>query len=408
LDLEPAHVEMAIAPDGRFAVARTLALNLGTPFPGSPIYESWLNVYGPDGTPLSINTDLGGGFVDAAAMSERGDVLVVWRTLVAGGDDQVDENLLGRIFGADGQPIGPPFPLASQTLGDQLGAIATSAGNDWAVAWVSEPPGEHGGNLFARRFSTCGGTTAHCLAGRFRVEVDWRIPGSGQSGEGMMVPLTQDTGAFWFFSPENPELLIKVLNGSAVNGHFWVFLGALSDVEFEVTVTDMETGAERAYHNPAGTIASRADLEAFPAIAGDTKLGLAAARLPRSSARETRKLIEPPCFESPENLCLGPLGNYLVEVDWRIPATGEAGSGQAAPLTGDAGTFWFFGPDNVELLVKIRDGTPVNGHVWVFYASLTNVEFTLRVINKAAAPEQVRTYHNPAGQMASRADTEAF
>ena len=48
-------------------------------------------------------------------------------------------------------------------------------------------------------------------------------------------------------------------------------------------------------------------------------------------------------------------------------------------MTGDTGGFWFFNPDNVELMVKVLDGRPVNGYWWVFYAGLTDVEFTLTV-----------------------------
>ena len=77
--------------------------------------------------------------------------------------------------------------------------------------------------------------------------------------------LTDDTGVFWFFAPSNLELMVKVLDGSGVNGHFWVFYGALSDVEYTITVTDTATGSQRTYHNPLHHLASGAYLDAFPA-----------------------------------------------------------------------------------------------------------------------------------------------
>lgn len=49
----------------------------------------------------------------------------------------------------------------------------------------------------------------------------------------------------------------------AVNSHFWVFYGALSDVEYTITVTDMLTGAMKTYFNPQGRLASVADTSAF-------------------------------------------------------------------------------------------------------------------------------------------------
>ena len=90
---------------------------------------------------------------------------------------------------------------------------------------------------------------------RFQVEVDWRLPG-GVAGKGQAVPLTDDTGSFWFFDNANLELVVKVLDGRPVNGHFWVFYGGLSDVEYQITVTDTAKGVREIYVNPAGRLAS--------------------------------------------------------------------------------------------------------------------------------------------------------
>ena len=38
---------------------------------------------------------------------------------------------------------------------------------------------------------------------------------------------------------------------AGVNGNFWFFFGALSNVEYTITVTDTASGAVHAYHNPA-------------------------------------------------------------------------------------------------------------------------------------------------------------
>jgi hypothetical protein len=119
--------------------------------------------------------------------------------------------------------------------------------------------------IFGRRFiEACpaDGVTL-CLGDRFRVQVSW-TDHDGNTGVGHPVHLALDTGAFWFFGSENLELMIKVLDGRAVNGHFWVFYGALSDVRYTITVTDTATGATKSYTNPAGQLASRADTEAFP------------------------------------------------------------------------------------------------------------------------------------------------
>jgi hypothetical protein len=102
-----------------------------------------------------------------------------------------------------------------------------------------------------------------CLnADRFKVSAQWR-DFEGHVGNGVAVPLTSDTGYFWFFNSANAELMIKVLDGRSINNRFWVFYGALSNVEYTITVVDTQTGAVRTYFNPSGTFASRGDTGAF-------------------------------------------------------------------------------------------------------------------------------------------------
>ncbi len=95
-----------------------------------------------------------------------------------------------------------------------------------------------------------------CLnRGRFRVEVEWR-DSRGGAGNGRVVPVSSaDSGLFWFFSPENWEILVKVLDGCDINNRFWVFFAATTNVEFTVTVTDSFTGVTREYSNPLGRAA---------------------------------------------------------------------------------------------------------------------------------------------------------
>jgi hypothetical protein len=48
-----------------------------------------------------------------------------------------------------------------------------------------------------------------------------------------------------------------------VNGHFWVFYSALSNVGFTLRVTDRESDETMTYVNPIGTFASGGDTTAF-------------------------------------------------------------------------------------------------------------------------------------------------
>ncbi len=106
--------------------------------------------------------------------------------------------------------------------------------------------------------------TVLCLdSNRFSAQVRWTATKLGQTGFGQAIPLTSQTGAFWFFQPSNIELVIKVLDARAINGKFWVFYGSLTNVQFTLTVTDQQTGEVRTYFNPEGQLASFADTSAF-------------------------------------------------------------------------------------------------------------------------------------------------
>jgi hypothetical protein len=104
------------------------------------------------------------------------------------------------------------------------------------------------------------GANALCLNGRFRIEVTWRNQRDGSTGAGGAIP---NTGSFWFFDPANIELVLKVLDGRTSNGKFWIFYGALSDVEYRVKVTDTQTGKVKVYHSQPGSLSGLADTSAF-------------------------------------------------------------------------------------------------------------------------------------------------
>ena len=76
--------------------------------------------------------------------------------------------------------------------------------------------------------------------------------------------MTGHSGLFWFFDAANIELVVKVLDGRPLTGHWWVFYAALSNLGFELTVTDTASGFAKSYSNPLGRFASEGDVEAIP------------------------------------------------------------------------------------------------------------------------------------------------
>jgi photosystem II stability/assembly factor-like uncharacterized protein len=233
-----------------------------------------------------------------------------------------------------------------------------------------------------------------CLnSGRFRVQVGWRTS-DGTIGRGIAVPITSDTGAFWFFSDNNIELVVKVVDGRPVNGHYWVFSGALSNVAYEITVIDTVANGVKTYVNPQGSLTSRVDTLAF-----------AAAGAAAPVTHETPFPTDSGCTPDGMTACLND-GRFRVEVAWRVPAQGTQGRGTALPLTSDTAAFWFFSSNNVELVLKVVDGRAFNGKFWVFFGALSDVEYTITVTDTVGGT--VRTYFNPSGSLASFADTSAF
>jgi plastocyanin len=110
------------------------------------------------------------------------------------------------------------------------------------------------------------GPAVLCLNnGRFRATIDWRTAADNGHGSAVPLPAAPDSGLFYFFSPTNIEMLIKVLNACVPPfNHYWVFFAATTNVEFAVVVADTQTGRTVAYFNPLNRAAAPVqDINAF-------------------------------------------------------------------------------------------------------------------------------------------------
>ncbi|MEP6800432.1 MAG: hypothetical protein ABJC07_00740 [Acidobacteriota bacterium] len=256
---------------------------------------------------------------------------------------------------------------------------------------------------------TSGPSTLCLNDNRFRVDVTWRAVNVGTAGVGIAVPLTGDTGAFWFFSSGNIELVLKVVDGRSFNGAFWVFYGAMSDVSYTINVTDTLTGVRKTYENPQSQLASVADTAAFPSAIGPLAAASRSSGPSPAGQRATESVVplsaDAACVADPSTLCLN-ANRFRVQVAWSAPNIGRSGIGQAAPLASDSGSFWFFTAGNLELNLKVVDGRAVNGRFWVFFGALSDVQYTITVTDTQTGAQ--RTYSNPQGRLASVADTSAF
>jgi hypothetical protein len=245
--------------------------------------------------------------------------------------------------------------------------------------------------------------TLGCFQGnRFSLSVNFLNPNTQTPGQGQVVSLTSDTAYFWFFSANNVELVDKVLDGRAINNFYWLFSGALTNVPYTISLLDYTTGQFKYYTEPGGLFSFADTNAAASAVAGPSSQ--------RLSSISTRPFLSPqvaatPCVPGALALCLN-ANRFQVSVVWSVPSQGTSGQGMATPITGDTGHFWFFSPNNIELVLKVLDGRSINGKFWVFYGALSNVEYTITVTDTQTGA--VKTYFNPNGTLASVADTAAF
>ena len=144
---------------------------------------------------------------------------------------------------ASWQPLNDGLPSANVT------GIAIDSTGNYLHATTSS-------SVFDYQFATACAPDAHTLClddGRFAVTADFQATPTGPSFPATAVPLTDNTGYFWFFDPSNVETVVKVLTGCPVNDEYWVFAGGLTDVGVEMKVTDTVTGAFKNYSNAFGT-----------------------------------------------------------------------------------------------------------------------------------------------------------
>ena len=237
-----------------------------TSVPGSRVWLGWdpdvlpagtqlFRISHPNGGPQVYSTTMVETVISACSARPRGRYIYETKTLggITGGSSGApaiygDGYIVGQLFGVCGSNLDNPCDLFDRSVD---GSFATSYN-------VVKP--------FINATTTAACTPSAgklCLNNnRFELSVAWRT-NDGNTGNGTAVSMTNDTGYFWFFGSSNVELVIKVLDGRPVNGKFWVFYGALSNVGYTLTVKDTQTGAVKTYVNPINTLASVADTSAF-------------------------------------------------------------------------------------------------------------------------------------------------
>jgi len=170
--------------------------------------------------------------------------------------------------GVPAPPVQDSAAFACSPQGDLAGGAASAAGGGAGSAGGVGPRFDA---AVPAAGSACATTaTTLCIDQRFMIAVNYKtVEGGGRAGAGQAIGLTSlgvaQGGLFWFFAMSNPEMLIKVIDGCSLNGHYWVFYAAGTNAGFTVTVTDRQTGRQRTYGNADGTAAPpEQDTSALP------------------------------------------------------------------------------------------------------------------------------------------------
>jgi photosystem II stability/assembly factor-like uncharacterized protein len=264
-------------------VSAAVAIDPTTP---SNVYAWGANPTRQESTSLFKSTDRGVTWSPLTGLSLVREVAIdpnSSATLYASANGAVEKSTDGGVTWAvvNTPPIlglGPPVVVIAPTIPSTVYLYCAWRSNDGGVTWVQVPSAGIGSlvagcgidpqdpqrlitstleaglqtqTVAAAPVPCLAGPTALCLAGsRFQVTAAWQA--AQASGTAQALPLTSDSGAFWFFSDTNLELLVKVIDGCPVNGSYWVFAGGLTNVGVTLTVTDTQTGAVQTYANPAG------------------------------------------------------------------------------------------------------------------------------------------------------------
>ncbi len=159
-------------------------------------------------------------------------------------------------------PEGLEFvPAASSPNGEPLVVVSNEVSGSVAIYEVQTGGG--GGGSGEERCTES--ETALCLQdGRFRVEAAWRT-GAGDAAPAGAVRQNDGSGYFWFFSEDNTEVTVKVLDACSPEfDRFWVFAAGMTNVDVRLLVTDTDAGVSKPYQNPLGTLFQPiADTDAF-------------------------------------------------------------------------------------------------------------------------------------------------
>ncbi len=157
----------------------------------------------------------------------------------------------------------------------------TSASQDPVHAFAN--PGEypvtltvttpHGSVTSSQIMSVTASETLRIISSHpFDVTLSAADPRTGATGQGQVISQTDIYGLFSIpditGNAGNPEVIVKMVDASGIGQSYWVFFGALTDLTYTLTVTEVATGHTKTYHNAqvGSTVCGQFDTSGFDFI----------------------------------------------------------------------------------------------------------------------------------------------
>jgi hypothetical protein len=337
--------------------------------------------------PLTVQVSLTGTAINSSDYS----LIETFQTFPAG----------QSTLNVDVQPIND---LAKENL--ETAILTLVAGNNYTLGAVKTGTV----TVYNDDYNACTTNSSQlCLrSGRFRVQLSGR--GSYSSYTGKAIPLNDSTGGFWLFSAGNVEVGVKVLEAPD-HKSFWVYHGAATDVPYKFTVTDLANPSLHPEYLSGAAFCGGGDTGAFlRSVAlppGETLEEFASADgggiATASSWEETHQAA---CVPNSTTSCLLN-SRFQVRVSYKTTPFSPNLPATAVPVTGETAFFWFYSPDNLEIFVKVLDGSALNSRYWVYYGSMTDVKYTIEIVDMVTLAS--KEYSSSAsGPLCGAGDTNAF
>jgi PKD repeat protein len=213
-------------------------------------------------------------------------------------------------------------------------------------------------------------------------------PRTGATGTGQVVSQNDIYGIFSIpaitGNAGNPEVIVKMVDATGIGQSYWVFYGALTDLTYTLSVREAATGTTKSYNDAkvGSTVCGKFDTSGFgpPSAGAEPAVWSGVAPVQAQEEKDTLTLLS-----------AHPFNIALTATD---PRTGATGQGQVIAQNDVFGIFSLPGitgnAGNPEVIVKMVDASGIGQNYWVFYAALTDLNYTLAV--EEAATGNTKTY----------------